>query len=372
MFPDDCAMIELGVNATSHYQYLSAWNHKKTTNHRYSPKAPYDWISQERKVWNGFIEPADNYTQPWSYTIDRQVALASLRNISLGKYICANGGSCVAPDTCSCAPGWIGFDCRTPVCTEGFFEPDQESFVEGTNLPNELEAFDKFLGNNTYRLDPGKANGRGYSNPNVTIWVEKIMNATTKIRYNATIRGTRYLSTESQNQGGYSCSIRSVTEWENYRSGFILEHPNYFSRYMDAKVEINGESYSHWEGMNWIPTHKKSGKLIFEGSDLKLEYSNMNVEERIQFVYTDEGYRKYGQWSLTGAPWTKGSCILEFKRVCENEHKAVDLEAGSGNGMGVTQNKLLVQDTDKVSILFFSLLIIYTIRDSKYQFIYFQ
>jgi len=347
--PGNCVMIELGVDATSHYQYLSAWNYNRTSNYRYSPNAPFDWISQERKSWNAFTEPRDNFTQPWSYAIDRQVALASLRNVSLGEYVCANGGTCVAPDTCACTSGWIGFDCRTPVCTGGFFEPDQESFVKGTNTPTELEAFDRFLGHNTYRLDPGQDNGRGYSNPNATMWIEKFINSTTKIRYNATIGGTRYLSMENHHQGGYSCSIRSVTEWENYRSGFIFEHPNFFSRYMDTKVEMDDEVYTYWEGMDWTPTHKKSKKLIFEGVELGLDYSNLNDDEKtIRYVYTDEGYRKYGQWSLSGAPWVKGSCVLEFKRVCDDEHKAIDLEADpSGSGIGVTQNNLLVQDTDK-------------------------
>ena len=33
-----------------------------------------------------------------------------------GCYRCANGGNCTAPDVCVCAAGWTGFDCRTPVC----------------------------------------------------------------------------------------------------------------------------------------------------------------------------------------------------------------------------------------------------------------
>ena len=33
-----------------------------------------------------------------------------------GCYRCANGGICVAPDTCQCAEGWTGFDCQTPIC----------------------------------------------------------------------------------------------------------------------------------------------------------------------------------------------------------------------------------------------------------------
>merc|ERR1711968_52790 len=33
-----------------------------------------------------------------------------------GCYRCANGGNCTAPDFCTCAHGWTGYDCRTPVC----------------------------------------------------------------------------------------------------------------------------------------------------------------------------------------------------------------------------------------------------------------
>lgn len=29
---------------------------------------------------------------------------------------CFNGGTCVAPDTCRCAPGWEGDDCSLPIC----------------------------------------------------------------------------------------------------------------------------------------------------------------------------------------------------------------------------------------------------------------
>ncbi len=33
-----------------------------------------------------------------------------------GCFRCANGGNCTAPDFCTCAEGWTGFDCKTPVC----------------------------------------------------------------------------------------------------------------------------------------------------------------------------------------------------------------------------------------------------------------
>ena len=40
--------------------------------------------------------------------------MVTLYNVTQGIYVCANGGVCVEPETCECAPGWIGFDCRTP------------------------------------------------------------------------------------------------------------------------------------------------------------------------------------------------------------------------------------------------------------------
>jgi hypothetical protein len=33
-----------------------------------------------------------------------------------GIYECYNGGSCIAPDVCTCADGWGGFDCTQPLC----------------------------------------------------------------------------------------------------------------------------------------------------------------------------------------------------------------------------------------------------------------
>lgn len=38
----------------------------------------------------------------------------------------------------------------------------------------------------------------------------------------------------STDQGGYYCSIRAQTEFEN--KDFVMDLPNYWSRYMDTKA----------------------------------------------------------------------------------------------------------------------------------------
>jgi len=86
-----------------------------------------------------------HHTRPWYYLVDRQVAAVELRNHTRGVYVCANGGNCSAPDTCRCAAGWSGFDCRTPICEQGYYVADQERFVAGTLLIDEVKNFDDFM-----------------------------------------------------------------------------------------------------------------------------------------------------------------------------------------------------------------------------------
>jgi len=112
--PHLCAKVELSVNIVSKYQYLRARDNTTTSFHRYTPKTLHNWISIPRQAWNAYDVPEFSLTQPWKYLLDRQVALVTLYNTTQGRYVCANGGECIVPDTCVCAPGWIGFDCRTP------------------------------------------------------------------------------------------------------------------------------------------------------------------------------------------------------------------------------------------------------------------
>ena len=123
---DGCVMIELGEDIISPYPYLVAAENVPTENYRYTPKTPYDYLSSPRVPQNAFIEPTDSFTQPWKFTKDRQVALVEWLNTTQGVYVCANGGNCTAPDVCVCAAGWSGFDCRTPICEQGYYEHNQE------------------------------------------------------------------------------------------------------------------------------------------------------------------------------------------------------------------------------------------------------
>ena len=362
-----CTFIELGEDVHSPYPYLVADDQTTTAFARHTPKSPYGYLSTPRLEHNAYAAPADYRTQPWKYGEDRQVAAVEWVNTTQGHYVCANGGNCTSPDVCTCAPGWVGFDCRTPVCRQGYYEGGdvQTKFVRGTNLATELGYFEVFLGTNTYRLDPSERGGvpdsEGYSNPDFRMYWEKYVNGSHKVRFPADHEGVPYLAGGSVPQGGYSCSIRSVTKWEDYRSGEILEHPNYYSRYMDRKVEGDGNVYSEWEGMEWPPVHWKSRALEWRGGTLaanqgQVEYADevmpslqvttksVNVDgAAVFFTYTDQGYRRDGDWTRMGNGWEKGTCIVEFNRTCpDRPGKAFDLEAA----LGVKTAGILVQDPD--------------------------
>lgn len=334
-------MIELMVDAKSPFQYIKSSNNEPTTHQRYTNITPNDWFSEIPQPWNARILPNRNYTKPWTYLRDRQVALVETRYVTQGSYKCANNGDCIAPDTCACSNGWMGFDCRVPICEQGYYEADQQHFVQGINDAKELEKFQPFLHpSHVYFI---ATDDEEYSNPYFTMVQENFLNHSFVERISLKAGGKRYLQINGNGQGGYECSIRSVTEWEDYRSGTIFEHPNYYSRYMDRKkAEGDGKHYSHWEEMGWDPLHQKTN--IFQ---LNTKAIGVDEIERDQlFVYTDKGYKKDGYWFRTNFSWTKGYCIIEFERKCDDPLKERDLEAST---LGKTSN--IVQDTDLVSLL---------------------
>jgi hypothetical protein len=97
---------------------------------RLQPLAPYGW---------GPTPDAHAWSSPGPSSSDRQVALVTYARVAQGAYVCANGGNCSAPNTCICAPGWAGFDCRTPVCAQGFW------------FPGRVDARPAVAGQGTYR-----------------------------------------------------------------------------------------------------------------------------------------------------------------------------------------------------------------------------
>ncbi|KAH8078539.1 calcium ion binding protein [Aureococcus anophagefferens] len=244
-------------------------------------------------------------------------------NVTQGVYACANGGNCTAPDVCRCAEGWSGFDCRTPICDQGYYAEDQASFVSGTEDPDEVAYFERFL-------DPNVSAYRRtwpYSNPDFVLDEEVF---------------------DDFDGGGYRCSLRARTRWE--RPELVFDHVNFYSRYMDAKVERDGEKYTNWSHMAWPPTHAKTAKL-------EITHTLAN-DRQVTYIYTNEGHRRDGVWEVTGEElranqifnptsirvdfdvtelessevwprrpgspvdfhtgeeWTEGTCIVEFRRVC--------------------------------------------------------
>lgn len=113
--PPQCLMMELEPTADTHFRYENEL-HTLTPYARITPRTPYQWgPTRYTNVWS-----SPNVSAP-----DRQVALVQWTNVSQGVYVCANNGNCTAPDTCVCADGWIGYDCRIPVCRQGWFEPEK-------------------------------------------------------------------------------------------------------------------------------------------------------------------------------------------------------------------------------------------------------
>lgn len=330
-------MIEIRINAKTHFQYLSSLDSSTSPHYRYSPTLPYDWISEVRLPWNAHDTPTAEITQPYLFQIDRQVALVTSFNVTQGKYMCANGGTCVGPDVCSCPPGWMGFDCRVPVCEQGYYERELESFVHGPKSDEDFATFEPFLDpRREYNIDSSR---NFSSNPGFEIWVEEFVNASSLERRLVIVDGSRYFAydADNQNQGGYECSIRSVTEWEN--AHFVIDHPNYYSRYMDEKIEDDGTVYSDWNGMHYPPTHRKTAKLIKHD----WEYVTVNKSDtNLSFVYTDQGHMLDGVWKATGTKWQKGNCVVEFERRCDGAFERVDPTV-----VAAEIKSVMVQDTDE-------------------------
>lgn len=325
--PTLCMMIELPLTYKIPFALLRDDN--STTGYlRYSPFTFYN--SNDSNPWRGYTySPLDvGHTGPWTYSADRQIALVQYITQTEGVYACANNGNCSAPDVCECATGWIGFDCRTPVCTQGYYQPQQTDFVSGLGTYSELDDFSRFLGPNTFKLR------WPYSNPSYNLSLEFYLNASIVVRMLQLDGNISYLGQADWStgrgvpelQGGYRCSIRAMTQWENL--DFMLDEPNYYSRYMDETVQADGQTYTYWQNMSWPPTYSHSPQL-----DQHLF--------NLTFAYTDEGFRRLGIWSrIASVGWEYGACLLEFSRTCPLDiSKTLDLLTNL--------TSVLVMDTDR-------------------------
>lgn len=164
--PSECMLLELAVSALAPFRYETEFDNA-TGYWRRAPQRPYGW---------GPTNASHAWSAPSAAAPDRQVALAHFQRVTQGVYVCANGGNCTAPELCQCAPGWTGFDCRTPVCDVGYFFRDR------------------------LRTDYWTAGQGSYSCSEraVTVWENP------------------------------------RTDWK-FR-GYVHEHPNYFSRHMDGAI----------------------------------------------------------------------------------------------------------------------------------------
>ena len=189
-----------------------------------------------------------------------------------------------------------------------------------------MDLFRPFMDtNNSYNLT------WPYSNPSYTMEWETYADVSTVVRNDLTHGQARYFAVSdwspgfhsTTNQGGYRCSIRSVTEWEN--KTYLMSSPNYFSKYMDSKPEVDGVRYTHWKNMSWPPTYQKSRVLD-------------RVFRNVSYIYTNEGWRRFGTWNTTANTWQYGICVMEFERNCTSKEKQFDINSGL--------NDRIVQDTD--------------------------
>ena len=310
--PNQCMNIELPTTYKLPFELANA-DGTSTGVRRYSPVSPYE--SDPANEWRGYLSPVANHTGPWEYSADRQIAQVEWLNISQGVYVCANGGNCTSPGVCECAPGWMGFDCRTPICFQGYYFSNQDKYVSGEESANELASFSEYMDrNNSYNLS------WPYSNPNYTMQWESYVNESYVRRETRDHGNDRYLAEPDWSsleysvkyQGGYRCSIRSVTEWENQT--YLFDHPNYYSRYMDRKVEVDGGIYTHWTNMSWPATYQKSRPL-------DKEFLN------VSYAYTNNGWRRGGIWNITENVWQYGRCIIQFERNCSSRNKQYDLQS---------------------------------------------
>ena len=111
---------------------------------------------------------------------------------------------------------------------------------------------------------------------------------------------------------------------------------------MDEQLEGNKNISVYWSGMGWQQTYRKSKLLQLDNMNNSYE-----VESEVMFTYTDQDYRLNWECTKIGEVLTTGSCIIEFKNVCEDKSKLTNFEVLINKGLRLSNIEIIVQDTDK-------------------------
>jgi hypothetical protein len=272
--PALCMPLEVAVDAVTHYRYETEFDNI-TDYWRRTPLQPYGW---------GPTNTSHVWSSPSQSASDRQIALAFYQRVTQGVYVCANGGNCTAPGLCKCAPGWVGFDCRTPVCDVGYFYRNRLSFEPLT------------AGQGTYQC----------STRAVTVWENP------------------------------------RTDWKYV--GYVHEHPNYYSRHMDGgigwvpvhehKPPLGDSTVEGWRRDGWwervpgtvwrheyncIPTFNRTCPSdVNKTRDLAtflygVPTPNTTHSFLPRVLYSDKRVTADGRWEVPG-----GECIDEVLLGCFN------------------------------------------------------
>ncbi|OQS01020.1 hypothetical protein ACHHYP_01946 [Achlya hypogyna] len=264
-----CALLELRAAALSYFTYLKE-HESRTPYMRYSPITPYGQDTANLSYTGApVLAPGRYTTPPYTANVDRELAQAEWRTVVQGVYVCANNGNCSAPGVCICAPGWAGFDCRIPICRQGYYTPTQQTLVAADPVQSAA---------------PGHPTSNG--NPAVTTTVETLFwDRYTSV--SATMGRVPFLKQGGGTQGGYACSIRSLTKFEKPATlaspAYYWDFPNYYSLYMNP-------------AMYWPPLYAKTPPV----------WDN-----------TQEGYKRAGIWQYQPpTQWVKGTCLVQFARTC--------------------------------------------------------
>jgi sugar lactone lactonase YvrE len=242
--PNHCFEMEIEPGIITPFQKLDSFG-RITPHQRFPVARSFEYVGE------------NEWSSPLPSEPDRQVVLVERRAMVQGPYSCANGGFCTQPGQCLCKKDmWTGFDCRIPVCTQGYFEPQfserhELNYAAGTESRPEhpdggangkpVNWADRYLYSgatsqagkpNAPSLDP--ATGipvSGLIPKTYTIQDEGVSNygycsdgiSTTKAACDAAAKGLwfgqvqtqRMKATGQSKQGWYSCSQRAYTEWEH-------------------------------------------------------------------------------------------------------------------------------------------------------------